>query len=61
MPFFLGALRVNTEIKLRFDHLLKSPVPVAQSVTSLTTLTDPGVACSIPAQSHTFVEIDLEN
>ena len=59
MHFFLGALRVNTEIKFRFDHLLKSPVPVAQSVTRLTT--DPGVASLIPAQSHTFEEIDLEN
>ena len=31
---------------------------VAQSVTCLTA--DPGVASSIPAQSHTFVEIDHE-
>ena len=36
---------------------------VAQSVTCLATdawLTDPGVASSIPARSHTFVEIDHE-
>ena len=41
-----------------------SPQPgrVAQSVTCLATdvclTADPGVASSIPAQSHTFVEID---
>ena len=37
---------------------------VAQSVVCLTTdvclTADPGVACSIPARSHTFVEIDHE-
>ena len=37
---------------------------VAQSVTCLATdaslTADPGVASSIPAQSHTFVEIDHE-
>ena len=37
---------------------------VAQSVTCLTTYAhltaDPGVASSIPAQPHTFVEIDRE-
>ena len=36
----------------------KRPGPVAQSVTCLTA--DPGVASSIPARSHTFVEIDHE-
>ena len=39
-------------------------VRVAQSVTCLATdaclTADPGVASSIPARSHTFVEIDLE-
>ena len=40
------------------------PGRVAQSVTCLATdaclTADPGVASSIPAQSHTFVEIDYE-
>ena len=40
------------------------PGPVAQSVTCLATdaclTADPGVASSIPARSHTFVEIDHE-
>ena len=40
------------------------PGRVAQSVTCLATdaslATDPGVASSIPARSHTFVEIDHE-
>ena len=39
-------------------------IPVAQSVTCLVTdaklTADPGVASSIPARSHTFVEIDHE-
>ena len=34
------------------------PGPIAQSVASLTA--DPGVAISIRAWSHTFVDIDLE-
>ena len=34
------------------------PGPVAQSVTSLAT--DPGATSSIPARSHTFMEIDHE-
>ena len=41
-----------------------SPGRVAQSVTCLATdaslTADPGVASSIPSQSHTFVEIDHE-
>ena len=40
------------------------PGRVAQSVTCLATnaylTADPGVASSIPARSHTFVEIDHE-
>ena len=40
------------------------PGCVAQSVTCLATdaclTADPGVACSIPVRSHTFVEIDHE-
>ena len=42
----------------------KKPGRVAQSVTCLVTdaklTADPGVASSIPARSHTFVEIDHE-
>ena len=42
----------------------KQPGRVAQSVTCLVTdaklTADPGVASSIPARSHTFVEIDRE-
>ena len=41
-----------------------TPGRVAQSVTCLVTdaklTADPGVASSIPARSHTFVEIDHE-
>ena len=44
--------------------IYKGPGHVAQSVTCLATdaslTTDPGVASSIPARSHTFVEIDHE-
>ena len=43
---------------------LREPGRVAQSVTRLATdaclTADPGVASSIPARSHTFVEIDHE-
>ena len=38
--------------------LLHDPV-ISQSVASLTA--DPGVESSIPARSHTFVDIDHEN
>ena len=46
-------------------YILKDlPGRVAQSVTCLATdaclTADPGVASSIPARSHTFVEIDHE-
>ena len=45
-------------------HLLKQPGREAQSVTCLATdaclTADPGVASSIPAWSHTFMEIDHE-
>ena len=45
-------------------HPLVIPGRVAQSVTYLATdaslTADPGVASSIPARSHTFVEIDHE-
>ena len=46
------------------DYTLALPGRVAQSVTCLATdaclTADPGVASSIPARSHTFVEIDHE-
>ena len=45
-------------------HLREEPGRVAQLVTCLATdaclTADPGVASSIPARSHTFVEIDHE-
>ena len=45
-------------------HIWFKPGRVAQSVTCLVTdaklTADPGVASSIPARSHTFVEIDHE-
>ena len=41
-----------------YIHTKKILVPVAQLVTCLTA--DPGVLSLIPAQSHTFVEIDHE-
>ena len=48
----------------RFVCNLLGPGRVAQSVTCLATdaclTADPGVASSIPARSHTFVEIDHE-
>ena len=47
-----------------FYHCIFLPGRVAQSVTCLATdaclPADPGVVSSIPAQSHTFVEIDHE-
>ena len=47
-----------------FYHKIEEPGRVAQSVTCLVTdaklTADPGVASSIPARSHTFVEIDHE-
>ena len=51
---------------ITFANVLDPDQPgrVAQSVTCLATdkclTADPGVASSIPAQSHTFVEIDHE-
>ena len=45
-------------------HVHAEPGRVAQSLTCLATIenlpADPGVASSIPAWSHTFVEIDHE-
>ena len=50
---------------ITFYTLVILPGRVAQSVTCLATdhaclTADPGVASSIPARSHTFVEIDHE-
>ena len=51
-------------IKFCFISNIKVPGRVAQSVTCLATdvylTADPGVASSIPARYHTFVEIDHE-
>ena len=48
----------------KFPWVSQLPGRVAQSVTCLATdaclTADPGVASSIPARSHTFVEIDHE-
>ena len=48
--------------RLLSDQKLQQPGRVAQSVTCLATdaslIADPGVKSSIPARSHTFVEID---
>ena len=52
------------QFSTRSDHILDRPGRIAQSVTCLATdeslTADPGVASSIPARSHTFVEIDHE-
>ena len=59
---FLEAFINNTNIC--YNTTTIQPGRVAQSVTCLTTdaclTADPGVASSIPARSHTFVEIDHE-
>ena len=56
--YHLGAWAITRK------QILKIPGRVAQSVTCLATdaclTADPGVASSIPARSHTFVEIDHE-
>ena len=61
-----GRCRGSSESTLvKMSNCWKSPPGrVAQSVTCLATdaslTADPGVASSIPARSHTFVEIDHE-
>ena len=49
---------------MQYIHILFVPGRVAQSVMCLATdaylTADPGVTSSIPARSHTFVEIDHE-
>ena len=59
------SLRRNQSSENEIQYLLEIiPGRVAQSVTCLVTdaklTADPGVASSIPARSHTFVEIDHE-
>ena len=56
---------MGNPLKYKMDYsILIVPGRVAQSVTCLVTdaklTADPGVASSIPARSHTFVEIDHE-
>ena len=62
-------LQINPRHRYRNDPFMALfnnylPGHVAQSVTCLATdaclTADPGVASSIPARSHTFVEIDNE-
>ena len=54
----------NTSHHISHNTALHIPGRVAQSVTCLATdvclTADPGVSSSIPARSHTFVEIDHE-
>ena len=63
---FASKSRINFQIWLDHfpTHFLNEPGRVVQSVTCLATDTsltaDPGVASSIPARSHTFLEIDHE-
>ena len=61
--FFQFALLVSL-YRSNKTHKMMKPGRVAQSVTCLATdaklTADPGVASSIPARSHTFVEIEHE-
>ena len=63
--FVLDDKRTQVSLKTRFNFFLRiKKTSLAQSVTCLATeaclTADPGVASSIPAQSHTFLEIDHE-
>ena len=62
--YFRPSLSYQLSLRHLFCLLLSGPGCVAQSVTCLATdeslPADPGVASSIPARSHTFVEIDYE-
>ena len=68
--FLLESTQVNHGLIVgNFNHFLKSlhkqkPGCIVQTVACLTTDTfltaDPGIASSIPARYHTFVEIDRE-
>ena len=57
-------LELKTQYYTVQDQTSDKPGRVAQTVTCLATdaclTADPGVASSIPARSHTFVEIDYE-
>ena len=61
---FFHVYRTNLLLQNHFCDKAHVPGRVAQSVTSLATdaslTADPGVASSIPARSHTFLEIDHE-
>ena len=50
--------KMFTDWDIKHQHNKNKPGHVAHSVTCLPA--DPGVASSIPAQSHTFMEIDCE-
>ena len=60
----LIALRGPAITNFVVNYMMQVPGRVAQSVTCLATVAcltaNPGVASSIPAQYHTFVEIDHE-
>ena len=55
---------IHAYVYHKYSDTLNTPGRVAQSVTCLATdaclTADPGVASSIPARYHTFVEIDHE-
>ena len=57
-------INISTSVGGELCITVKIPGRLAQSVTCLATdaclTADPGVASSIPARSHTFVEIDHE-
>ena len=63
---FVELCMLNEQIQfaIKFQTFCNTPGRVAQSVTCLATdaclTADPGVASSIPARYHTFVEIDHE-
>ena len=64
VALFIFKRRKNTHSEVKFYLTLLSPGRVAQSVTCPATdaslTANPGVASSIPARSHTFVELDHE-
>ena len=61
---FCGILNLFISVNQKVNKKKKRPGRAAQSITCLATdaslTADPGVASSIPARSHTFVEIDHE-
>ena len=68
VPLMPPPLHTHTQTLVQFEHVLNTeteiPGRVMLSITCLATdaslTADPGVASSIPARSHTFVEIDHE-